>query len=65
MGARDEREGTADAMTAPLLVATVAAVGVLHTLVPDHWAPIVVVGRQKAGPSVGPLALRRSPGSGT
>ncbi|MDB5027218.1 MAG: hypothetical protein JWO66_907 [Candidatus Eremiobacteraeota bacterium] len=33
-------------MTAPLLVATVAAVGVLHTLVPDHWAPIVVVGRQ-------------------
>jgi hypothetical protein len=34
-------------MTAPLLVATVAAVGVLHTLVPDHWAPIVVVGRQQ------------------
>jgi hypothetical protein len=34
-------------MTAPLLIATVAAVGVLHTLVPDHWAPIVVVGRQQ------------------
>jgi hypothetical protein len=34
-------------MTASLLVATVAAVGVLHTLVPDHWAPIVVVGRQR------------------
>lgn len=34
-------------MTAPLLVATVAAVGVLHTLVPDHWAPIVVIGRQQ------------------
>jgi ABC-type nickel/cobalt efflux system permease component RcnA len=34
-------------MTAPLLVATVAAVGVLHTLVPDHWAPLVVVGRQQ------------------
>ena len=34
-------------MTGPLLVATVAAVGVLHTLVPDHWAPIVVIGRQR------------------
>jgi hypothetical protein len=32
---------------APLLVGTVAVVGVLHTLVPDHWAPIVVVGRQQ------------------
>jgi hypothetical protein len=30
-----------------LLVATVAAVGVLHTLVPDHWAPIVVIARQR------------------
>jgi ABC-type nickel/cobalt efflux system permease component RcnA len=34
-------------VTQPLLVATVAAVGVLHTLVPDHWAPIVVLGRQQ------------------
>jgi hypothetical protein len=34
-------------VTAPLLIATVAAVGVLHTLVPDHWAPIVVVARQQ------------------
>ena len=34
-------------MTGPLLVATVGAVGVLHTLVPDHWAPIVVIGRQR------------------
>lgn len=34
-------------MTQPLLVATVATVGVLHTLVPDHWAPIVVIGRQQ------------------
>lgn len=32
---------------APLLVGTVAAVGVLHTLVPDHWAPIVVIARQR------------------
>jgi ABC-type nickel/cobalt efflux system permease component RcnA len=30
-----------------LLVVTVAAVGVLHTLVPDHWGPIVVIGRQQ------------------
>jgi putative Mn2+ efflux pump MntP len=30
-----------------LLIATVAAVGVLHTVVPDHWAPIVVVARQR------------------
>jgi ABC-type nickel/cobalt efflux system permease component RcnA len=34
-------------MTQPLLIVTVAAVGVLHTLVPDHWAPIVVLGRQQ------------------
>jgi len=34
-------------MTASLLVGTVAAVGVLHTLVPDHWAPIVVIARQR------------------
>jgi len=32
-------------VTAPLLVATVFAVGVLHTLVPDHWAPIVALAR--------------------
>ncbi len=30
-----------------LLVATVAIVGVLHTIVPDHWAPIVVLARQQ------------------
>jgi ABC-type nickel/cobalt efflux system permease component RcnA len=34
-------------MTGALLVATVGAVGVLHTLVPDHWAPIVVIARQR------------------
>ena len=32
---------------APLLIATVGTVGVLHTLVPDHWAPIVVLARQQ------------------
>jgi len=30
-----------------VLVVTVAAVGVLHTIVPDHWAPIVVLARQQ------------------
>jgi len=33
--------------TAVLLIATVALVGVLHTVVPDHWAPIVVIARQQ------------------
>jgi len=30
-----------------LLLAGVTAVGVLHTLAPDHWAPIVAVARQR------------------
>ncbi len=30
-----------------LLVGAVAAVGVLHTLVPDHWVPITLIGRQR------------------
>ena len=30
-----------------LLVLAVAAVGVLHTLVPDHWAPIALLARQR------------------
>jgi putative Mn2+ efflux pump MntP len=29
-----------------LLVGAVISVGVLHTLVPDHWAPIAVIARQ-------------------
>jgi ABC-type nickel/cobalt efflux system permease component RcnA len=33
--------------TAVLLVMAVVAVGVLHTLVPDHWAPIVILARQQ------------------
>ena len=32
---------------AGLLIATVAVVGVLHTIVPDHWAPIVILSRQQ------------------
>lgn len=30
-----------------LLVGVVAAVGVLHTVVPDHWVPITLVARQQ------------------
>jgi hypothetical protein len=30
-----------------LLVAAVAGVGVLHTLVPDHWVPIALIARQE------------------
>jgi hypothetical protein len=30
-----------------LLVGAVAAVGVLHTIVPDHWLPIVLMARQR------------------
>lgn len=30
-----------------LLVAAVGAVGVLHTLVPDHWVPITLIARQQ------------------
>ena len=30
-----------------LLVAAVGAVGVLHTMVPDHWAPIALIARQQ------------------
>jgi ABC-type nickel/cobalt efflux system permease component RcnA len=31
-----------------LLLVGVTAVGVLHTLVPDHWAPIVAIARQRS-----------------
>ena len=30
-----------------LLIGTVATVGVLHTIVPDHWAPITLIARQR------------------
>jgi hypothetical protein len=29
------------------LVAAVAGVGVLHTIVPDHWVPITLIARQR------------------
>ena len=31
-----------------LLVGAVAAVGTLHTMVPDHWAPIALIARQRS-----------------
>jgi hypothetical protein len=33
-----------------LLVAAVAIVGVLHTMVPDHWVPITLIARHPSGP---------------
>jgi hypothetical protein len=30
-----------------LLIGAVAAVGVLHTIVPDHWVPIMLIARQR------------------
>src|SRR5271154_1007518 len=30
-----------------VLLVSVAAVGILHTIVPDHWAPIVILARQQ------------------
>jgi ABC-type nickel/cobalt efflux system permease component RcnA len=30
-----------------LLIAAVAAVGLLHTVVPDHWVPITLIARQR------------------
>ena len=30
-----------------LLIAAVAGVGVLHTIVPDHWVPITLIARQR------------------
>jgi len=30
-----------------LLIGTVAVVGVLHTIVPDHWVPITLIARQR------------------
>ncbi|MDQ2947248.1 MAG: hypothetical protein M3Y27_15175, partial [Acidobacteriota bacterium] len=29
------------------LIGAVAAVGILHTIVPDHWAPIALLARQQ------------------
>jgi hypothetical protein len=31
-----------------LLIGVVAAVGILHTMVPDHWVPITLIARQRS-----------------
>ena len=49
---------------APLLVATVAAVGVLHTLVPDHWAPIAVIARQRRWSTIETIRAAAIAGTG-
>jgi hypothetical protein len=36
-----------NALSPGLLIFAVAAVGVLHTLVPDHWVPIALFARQR------------------
>lgn len=46
-----------------LLIGAVGAVGVLHTMVPDHWAPITLLARQR-GWSRGQTA-RAALGAGT
>ena len=33
--------------SALLLIASVAVVGVLHTIVPDHWVPIALIARER------------------
>jgi len=47
MGKAAEKDEHMVDQTASALVLTVAVVGVLHTIVPDHWAPIVVLARQQ------------------
>jgi hypothetical protein len=39
-------QGAPPAITAIVLILAVGAVGILHTLVPDHWLPIALVARQ-------------------
>ena len=36
-----------DTSSAALLVGAVLVVGVLHTIVPDHWVPITLIARQR------------------
>jgi hypothetical protein len=33
--------------SAALLVGAVLAVGILHTIVPDHWVPVTLIARQR------------------
>jgi len=50
-------------MSAPLLlIIAVLVVGVLHTLVPDHWAPIALIARQQGWSRM--QAIRTAAGAG-
>src|ERR1700723_3247841 len=40
-------EATMSDSSALPLIGAVAAVGVLHTVVPDHWVPITLIARQR------------------
>jgi hypothetical protein len=38
-------EGSVNSTSVPLLLAAAATVGFLHSILPDHWAPLAVVAR--------------------
>src|ERR1700688_2431234 len=44
---RTEAAASMDSGPQLLLIGAVAAVGVLHTVVPDHWVPITMLARQR------------------
>jgi len=46
------------------LIGSVAAVGVLHTLVPDHWAPIAMLSRQQGWRNTQTIRAAALAGSG-
>jgi ABC-type nickel/cobalt efflux system permease component RcnA len=47
-----------------LLVGAVAAVGVLHTIVPDHWAPITLIARQRKWTTAQTISAAAKAGTG-
>jgi ABC-type nickel/cobalt efflux system permease component RcnA len=47
-----------------LLIGAVAVVGVLHTIVPDHWLPIVLMARQRAWSKAETARVALQAGSG-
>jgi ABC-type nickel/cobalt efflux system permease component RcnA len=58
-----DAEVTAMSPVSPLLlIAAVCAVGVFHTMVPDHWAPIALLARQQGWSRA--TAIRAAAGAG-
>lgn len=47
-----------------LLIGAVAGVGVLHTLVPDHWVPITLIARQRGWTRAETLSASLKAGTG-